>query len=189
MALHCQRCENIGLDCMDKSVYTSKRIDQDSNNHSSFDLNLRMSSAFTYMGVGYAALEQIGMFLNMPVFCVQLFEEHLKKIHASCTNVVNRCMQSARSLSKNLLEDSSDSQDPMFVNSTVSFDGSWLTRGHKSKFGFASVIDFNKQKPGEHAKNIKTQIKPEYLIKLLPIYERLSADDLLKRCVGCKTQN
>ena len=47
----------------------------------------------------------------------------------------------------------------------------------------------NKKTPGAHDKNVGTPLKEEYLKKLLPIYQRLSSDDLLKRCLGCKTQN
>ena len=47
----------------------------------------------------------------------------------------------------------------------------------------------NDKTPGSHDENVGTPLKEEYLKKLLPIYERLSADDLLKRCIGCKTQN
>ena len=142
LILHCQNCEDIGLDPEKKSVNTSERVDPDSNNHSSFDLNIRMSSAFIYMGLGYAAVEQFGMFLNIPVICKTVFDEHVNKIHKASMTVVHKCLQSARSLTKLLLEELLNTEDSTFVNSTVSFDGSWLTRGHKSKFGFASVIDF-----------------------------------------------
>ena len=47
----------------------------------------------------------------------------------------------------------------------------------------------NKKEAGPHKTNISTPLKPEYFKKLLPIYERLSSEDLLARCVGCKTQN
>lgn len=57
-------------------------------------------------------------------------------------NAVNKYMQ-ARLLTKNLYEDLCNTHELNFVSSTVSFDASRLSRGHKSKFGFASVIDFN----------------------------------------------
>lgn len=40
LVLLCANCENIGIDCEKKNMYASKRIDQTSNNHSDFDLNM-----------------------------------------------------------------------------------------------------------------------------------------------------
>ena len=44
------------------------------------------------------------------------------------------------------------------------------------------------RKPESHTKCVGTAIKPEFLKFLLPIYERLTSEDLLRRCTGL-TQN
>ena len=45
------------------------------------------------------------------------------------------------------------------------------------------------RKPGSHAKKIGTPIKEQFLGKILPIYNRLSDEKLLRRCAQCLTQN
>ncbi|GFT05532.1 hypothetical protein TNCV_3160141 [Trichonephila clavipes] len=45
------------------------------------------------------------------------------------------------------------------------------------------------EKPAPHKFNIGTPINPDYLTKIVPIYQRLASDSLLKRCATCLTQN
>ena len=103
-----------------------------------------MSSAFVYLGSGYAAVEQFGMITNMYVFCKNAFAKHQKKIHKACMNAVNKCLQAARSKSKKIYEDLSIDKASTFVKATVSFDASWLTRGHRSKHILQQRLTFVK---------------------------------------------
>ncbi|GFX50989.1 uncharacterized protein TNCV_2733401 [Trichonephila clavipes] len=45
------------------------------------------------------------------------------------------------------------------------------------------------EKPSPHKFNIGTPINPDYLTKIVPIYQRLASDSLLKGCARCLTQN
>ncbi|GFV65654.1 uncharacterized protein TNCV_1051451 [Trichonephila clavipes] len=45
------------------------------------------------------------------------------------------------------------------------------------------------EKPAPHKLNIGTPINPDYLTKIVPIYQRLASDSLLKGCARCMTQN
>ncbi|GFX61835.1 uncharacterized protein TNCV_1383331 [Trichonephila clavipes] len=45
------------------------------------------------------------------------------------------------------------------------------------------------EKPAPHKFNIETPINPDYLTKIVPIYQRLASDSLLKGCARCLTQN
>ncbi|GFY21116.1 uncharacterized protein TNCV_3991601 [Trichonephila clavipes] len=45
------------------------------------------------------------------------------------------------------------------------------------------------EKPAPHKFNIGTPINPDYLTKIVPIYQRLASDSLLKGCARCLTQN
>ncbi|GFX74932.1 uncharacterized protein TNCV_1845041 [Trichonephila clavipes] len=45
------------------------------------------------------------------------------------------------------------------------------------------------EKLAPHKLNIGTPINPDYLRKIVPIYQRLSSDSLLKGCARCLTQN
>ncbi|GFX28086.1 uncharacterized protein TNCV_424141 [Trichonephila clavipes] len=99
----------------------------------------------------------------------------------------------------------------------VTFDGTWLIRGHSSQIGVGCVIDLltgfvmvflklcrnaalnvNTQNlaalahgevPGPHVKHVKTPLKETYLAKIMPIYQRLASNELLQRYIRCVTQN
>ncbi|GFX93491.1 uncharacterized protein TNCV_1094311 [Trichonephila clavipes] len=43
------------------------------------------------------------------------------------------------------------------------------------------------EKPAPHKFNIGTPINPDYLTKIVPIYQRLASDSLLKGCTSCST--
>ncbi|GFV61351.1 uncharacterized protein TNCV_445671 [Trichonephila clavipes] len=45
------------------------------------------------------------------------------------------------------------------------------------------------ENPAPHKFNIETPINPDYLTKIVPIYQRLASDSLLKGCARCLTQN
>ncbi|GFU23621.1 uncharacterized protein TNCV_2909831 [Trichonephila clavipes] len=45
------------------------------------------------------------------------------------------------------------------------------------------------EKPAPHKFNIGTPINPDYLTKIVPIFQRLVSDSLLKGCARCLTQN
>ncbi|XP_076671986.1 uncharacterized protein LOC143371027 [Andrena cerasifolii] len=45
------------------------------------------------------------------------------------------------------------------------------------------------RKPGFHDKKIGTPIRKKFLYKILPIYNKLSDEKLLRRCAQCLTQN
>lgn len=45
------------------------------------------------------------------------------------------------------------------------------------------------EKPPDHKINTSTALRPEFSTKLMPIYNRLSTEDLLSRCVRVGTQN
>ncbi|GFW37255.1 uncharacterized protein TNCV_5021531 [Trichonephila clavipes] len=45
------------------------------------------------------------------------------------------------------------------------------------------------EKPAPHKFNIRTPINPDYLTKIVPIYQRLASDSFLKGCARCLTQN
>ena len=46
-----------------------------------------------------------------------------------------------------------------------------------------------KRLPGKHVDNVSKTLKSKFLPNLLPIYLRLSNEELLKRCCACRTQN
>ncbi|GFX88566.1 uncharacterized protein TNCV_2659771 [Trichonephila clavipes] len=54
-----------------------------------------------------------------------------------------------------------------------------------------TIAKGEKPAPQTHKLNIGTLINPDYLTKIVPIYQRLASDSLLKNCIThrCLTQN
>ncbi|GFT52485.1 uncharacterized protein TNCV_14641 [Trichonephila clavipes] len=71
---------------------------------------------------------------------------------------------------------------------SVSFHGTWLTRGHTSLIGVGCVIDMLTGYVVDF-EVMRTPINEKFLPKILPIYQRLASNELLERCIRCGTQN
>lgn len=59
----------------------------------------------------------------------------------------------------------------------------------KDSWCFYQAAVAKNQTPGSHKKHVGTPIALDNLTKLLLVYQRLASDDLLKRCINCRTQN
>ena len=141
--VHCKNCDIMGLEPVKSKAYTSKRIKVEAKK-APFDLNIRMPKAFIYNGMGYTNVQKMAMFLNICIPSEDSFMDSQNYIHKACQILVNKCLQRARSLTKKHYNDLSLDNDEAtneFTESTVSYDGSWLTRGHRSKHGLACAID------------------------------------------------
>ena len=144
ISLLCSYCEILGLERSKKSVFTSKRI-QTQARLSHFDLNIRTSMAFIYMGLGYSAIEQFGMIVNISIPSNNGFKKLQTALQKACIISSNKLIQEARTILRKMyidlyVEDTSKNQK--YVEAAGSYDGSWLTRGHQSKHGLACVIDY-----------------------------------------------
>lgn len=60
--------------------------------------------------------------------------------------------------------------------------------GEKSWCFYNKALALGK-KPAPHASSISTPLRPDVVKHILPVYKRLSTDELLKRCVNLGTQN
>ncbi|GFV80403.1 uncharacterized protein TNCV_2149371 [Trichonephila clavipes] len=45
------------------------------------------------------------------------------------------------------------------------------------------------QKPGLHKQHVRTPINESFLPRIPSIYQRLASNELLERCINCRTQN
>ncbi|KAJ4437513.1 hypothetical protein ANN_17658 [Periplaneta americana] len=46
-----------------------------------------------------------------------------------------------------------------------------------------------KEPPGSHEDNVHNPISGKVILKMIPVFQRLAADDLLQRCLEGRTQN
>ncbi|KYN05934.1 hypothetical protein ALC62_03128, partial [Cyphomyrmex costatus] len=106
-----------------------------------FDINLRIDAAFSYIGRGYSAIEQFSMFMNMHPFSQSTYDKYVKLLSVDVDNVTQNFIHESRHLVKAAYKENKNSEQEEVQNIAVSFDGSWPTRGHKSRHGIGCVID------------------------------------------------
>lgn len=140
LQLKCSFCE----DSVKSSTFTSKRSETGSS-RPSFDVNQRITQAFVKIGKGYAGLQQFCMIMNMDVMCNTSFNKHVTTMHEATNSAVSDIVDNARCEVRNAYSDlvvnKSEVSLPAVLDIAVSYDGTWLTRGHTSMFGVGCVID------------------------------------------------
>ena len=85
------------------------------------------------MGVGYAGLEKVSHYLIMLVMTRNTFIRHQNVISDASMCVVNDAMCESAQIVCNVYKRLDPSTDESgVIDPMVSFDGSWMTRGHSS---------------------------------------------------------
>lgn len=98
------------------------------------------------MGVGYAGMQKFGSYMNMSIVSEKAFQKHIDLICEASSTMMEKILEKARCSTKKLyldlgMAETNNESITEPINNTVTYDGSWLTRGHKSKHGLAAVID------------------------------------------------
>ena len=164
LQLICHYCERSGLESKKKSTCTSTCIEiAETEVH---DINLRMTLLYFQNGQGYPAVQNLSMILNTESLGKTNFYKYSKFIQEKVISVAEDMLKKSRETIRKAyldarpgeniaeceaesgqivsilnIQDNQQSATEDFIDMAVSFDGSWLTRGFKSQFGFAAVID------------------------------------------------
>ncbi|GBO16583.1 hypothetical protein AVEN_38248-1 [Araneus ventricosus] len=77
------------------------------------------------------------MFMNMRLMSSRTFNVYKKMLHSSLTKASEKQFHQIRSEVKKAYNEEKDG----ITNIAVTFDGTWLTRGHTSQIGIGCVID------------------------------------------------
>ena len=97
---------------------------------------------FNQIGTGYAAMQTFGSSLGSEVLHLKTFQQKQTRVSKAMGESADDILSQSVELIRRLHFDDSDilhNDKPIDIG--VSFDGSWHTRGHNSKYGFASVIE------------------------------------------------
>ncbi|GFS95886.1 uncharacterized protein TNCV_2259481 [Trichonephila clavipes] len=97
--------------CDENKTVVNKSLKSVPSGH---NVNLRITQAFSHIGKGYLAIEKFCMVMNIDPFSSTTYGKEIK----------------------NAYENGAEIKDL-----SVSFDGTWLTRGHTSLIGVGCVID------------------------------------------------
>ncbi|GFS94281.1 uncharacterized protein TNCV_2013571 [Trichonephila clavipes] len=103
-----------------------------------FDVNMRIVQGILSLGLGYSALEKICMHMILSIMSSKTFNSYKAKVLNAHLVGSNQLLLDVR---KNIREEYGSKNDKYIVDIGVSYDGSWLTRGHTSNIGVGCVID------------------------------------------------
>ncbi|KAJ4438160.1 hypothetical protein ANN_14099 [Periplaneta americana] len=123
-------------------MYTSPKVGNTESTRPPFDVNRRMVNAFVTMGKGHSAMEQHCMAMGMAGLSSPSFNSHLIKQTEENKLVRQHVLRNAHSAVRRAhMEVDSSISDSDVINIGVSYDGTWMKRGHTSKYGLGLVID------------------------------------------------
>ncbi|GFT20094.1 uncharacterized protein TNCV_4994641 [Trichonephila clavipes] len=97
---------------------------------------MRMVQSFLSFGKGYLAMEKFCMLMNMDLPSSRTFNIYIKKLCKSFVRSTVKSLNDVRSQVKSAYQSNS-----AITHIDVTFDGTWLTRGHSSQIGVGCVID------------------------------------------------
>ena len=135
MEMFCTSCGHIS-----GSALTSGRVSGAAN--AQFSVIRQTVSAFMDMGVGRSGVDKLGRYLDMPSVHHRSFVRHSRAVSAGNQKVVKRVFDDAAAVVRRTYVDADPALvDAPVIDLTVSFDGSWMKRGHRSLYGTGCVID------------------------------------------------
>ncbi|GFW45002.1 uncharacterized protein TNCV_4513161 [Trichonephila clavipes] len=98
--------------------------------------HLRITQAFSHIGKGYSAIEKICMVMNIDPFSSTTYGKCARRLDNAYTLSSENIFAEIHREIKNVYENGAEITDL-----SVSFHGTWLTRGHTSLIGVGCVID------------------------------------------------
>jgi hypothetical protein len=130
--------EAVCLECEFRNSFcTSYPLDKTCR--SSYKINKDVVAASLFLDMGACKLNKFCEALNLPSLHHKTFQKFAKKIVTETSTKQSDVFQTAASIVRQAHNKDPDDKEPLDI--AVSFDGSWLTRGHKSLIGVGSVIE------------------------------------------------
>ena len=102
-----------------------------------FDINKQAVATSLATGSGRAGLAKFSELMNIPVMHHKTFNTHTKIIHKQSHVYKQKVLSDAHQVIREAYPEQSGEE----IDIDVSYDGSWHTRGHKSKLGLGCVIE------------------------------------------------
>ena len=133
----CTSCDNVI-----SSTLSSDRLDSETSGNVPFVVTRSVVSASIDMGVGHTGIVKLCRYLDMDAMHHTTFGVHRQAVSEAskevATNILSDAVKTVRRVYQDLDPSIGNHDD---INLTVSFDGSWMTRGHKSVYGVGCVVE------------------------------------------------
>ena len=122
------------------STLSSDRLDNSTAGNVPFVVSRQAVAATLDMGLGHAGLPC--RFLDMEPMHHFSYSKHMLAVSEANREVVTRLMEDAAVTIRRAYRDLEPSiSEGDVIDLTVSYDGSWMTRGHTSLYGIGCVVD------------------------------------------------
>ena len=134
---YCTSCE-IVINC----TLTSDRLGGQTAGNVPLVVNRSAVSATMDMGEGYSGLVKLYRYLDMDCMHHKTYATHVKEVAEANMVVATKVLTDAAKVVRRVYQESDPSlDDDSVIDLTVTFDGSWMTRGHTSMYGIGCVIE------------------------------------------------
>ena len=108
---------------------------------SPFATTRRMVAGTMDCGVGFSGLRRICWWLDSPCIHQKTYARHQKQVAVAVVDTVTNCLNDAAVCVRQAYAELSGIPPEDVRDINVSYDASWMTRGHQSYYGIGSVID------------------------------------------------
>ena len=134
---YCTTCEQVV-----NSTHSSDRVGASHSTKVPFTVTRSAVLATMDMGVGNAGLVKFCRCLDTPAMHHKTYSTHSKAITTASMEVVTDVLCESAQIVRKVYKDLDPSIDESgVIDLTVSFDGSWMTRGHKSLYGIGCIVE------------------------------------------------
>ena len=135
---YCTSCESIL-----KSTYSSDRLGGTSASNAPFVVTRSVVAATVDMGVGRGGLVKLCRHLDMNAMTTKTYTSHVKVVASANLVATSALLDDAVEVVRRTYigRELSIPTEAGILDLTVSFDGTWMTRGHKSKYGLGCVVE------------------------------------------------
>ena len=132
LSLSCAHCSEVLSE-----GFSSPQLQRSSPGPNPFYVNDALMVFFKEAKLGHKAMEQLGAILGINVMHLKTYQEKKSVMDSVYVERTEEVLRQAADIVRVL----HDATDGRLLDITVTYDGSWLTRGYKSLLGFAAVID------------------------------------------------
>ena len=167
---YCTSCDSVL-----KSTYSSDRVSGVAASNVPFVVTRSVISATMDMGVGYGGLVKLCRHLDMSAMTSNTYTSHVKVVASASMVATSSLLDDAVEVVRSTYIDrglSTPTEDGI-IDLAVSFDGTWMTRGHSSKYGLGCVVE------------IETGLVLDFVIMSLYCHSCAGA---VVRCGGAETE-
>ena len=134
---YCTSCEETI-----NTTQSSDRIGGIKSSSAPFVVTRSAVAATVDAGVGHAGLVKFCRYLDMPVVHHKTYQKHVNAITTARTEVARAMLDEAAHIVRKAYRLTDPSiNDNTVIDIAVSYDGSWMTRGHRSHYGIGCVVE------------------------------------------------